>query len=200
MNEQEILEAMEKGLSGVGTQIGEKLEAQLAEFNETAKKVLVPKAEDVKTAEEVKAALEEAGAMAGINRIEVWDIPVGQALVGGFTAVFASELVDGFMAKQGDMARGVVKLIGAGAAVKWGGRILGSTGSKALAILLAYDGVRTLIPIDRYARQGATAVTGVVTTRGLGGFKRDTGGVVKGGVVEQASQVASDYYGKAFGR
>lgn len=174
MNEQELLEAMNKGFTDAGTQIGDKLSAQLAEFNESAKKVLVPKAEDVKTAEELqsdKAQLSQAGMVGNITDIKAWDIPVGQAVVGGFGAVFASELVDGFMAAQGDMVRGVVKLIGAGVAVKWGGRVLGSTGSKAMALLLAYDGVRSLIPLDRFARQGATAVTGIVTTKGLGGFK-----------------------------
>ncbi len=156
MDEKQILETVNTGLDAVGS----KLEAQLAEFNETTKKVLVPKPEDIKTAEEVeaedKAKLEQAGAVAGITQFEIWDIPVGQALVGGFTAVFASELIDGFLVKQGDMIKGVVKLVGAGAAVKWGPRLLGSTGSKALALLLAYDGVRSLIPIDTWALVGIT--------------------------------------------
>ena len=174
MEPKEILELMNKGFETVGS----KLDAQLAELNETAKKVLVPKAEDIKTPEELKAAedkakLEQAAVARNITSFEVWDIPVGQALVGGFTAVFASELIDGFLIKQGDMLKGVVKLAGAGAAVKWGGRVLGSTGSKALAILLAYDGIRSIIPIDTWARRGATTVTGMIPGGGLGGFQPD---------------------------
>lgn len=185
-----ITEAMDTGLATIGS----KLDAQLAELNETAKKVLV-KPEDVKSKEEVeaeeKAKLEQRGAVAGVTAMKVWDIPVGEALIGGFTAVFASELIDGFLVKQGDMLKGVVKLVGAGVAVKWGGRLLGSTGSKAMAILLAYDGIRSIIPIDTWARRGAGAVTGALPGGGLGGFQKNLGG---------NGQKPADYYAKAFGR
>lgn len=181
MDPKEILDLMTKGFETVGS----KLDAQLAELNETARKALPPAAEiktteqlaeeaaklEEKTKAEEKAKMEQAAIAKGITGFEVWDIPVGQALVGGFTAVFASELIDGFLIKQGDMLKGVVKLAGAGAAVKWGGRVLGSTGSKALAILLAYDGIRQLIPIDTWARRGATMVTSRMPAGGLGGFQ-----------------------------
>lgn len=179
--DKEMIEAMEKGFAHVGS----KLDAQLAELNETAKKVLV-KPEDIKTPAELAAeaavakvaeeAKLERAAVSTITDMKVWDIPVGEALVGGFTAVFASELIDGVLVKQGDMIKGVIKLAGAGAAVKWGGRLLGSTGSKALAILLAYDGVRSLIPIDTWAKRGATAVSGMVPGGGLGGFRPNVQG------------------------
>lgn len=172
MDPKDILEAINGGFVTVGS----KLEAQMSELNETAKKVLDAKPEAVKSPEELATAaaaanMEEAGFVGGITGFKVWDIPAGQALVGGFTAVFASELIDGFLIKQSDMIKGVVKLVGAGAAVKWGGRVLGSTGSKALAILLAYDGLRSIIPIDTWARRGATMVTSRVPKGGLGGFK-----------------------------
>lgn len=190
MEEKEILALMETGFASVGS----KLDAQLASLNETAKQVLATAQPEIKTDAQIKAEADEAAKLqektkaeekaeaedkakmeqAAISRtitgFEVWDIPVGQALVGGFTAVFASELIDGFLIKQGDMLKGVVKLAGAGAAVKWGGRVLGSTGSKALAILLAYDGIRSLIPIDTWARSGATMVTSRMPAGGLGGF------------------------------
>lgn len=178
----EIVKLMNSGFETVSS----KFDAQLAELNETARKALVPQPE-IKTDEQTKAETDEAAKLeekksedkakmeqAAISRtiagFEVWDIPLGQALVGGFTAVFASELIDGFLIKQGDMLKGVVKLAGAGAAVKWGGRVLGSTGSKALAILLAYDGIRSIIPIDTWARKGATTVTSRMPAGGLGGF------------------------------
>ncbi len=197
MDDKQILEVMDKGFATVGG----KLEGQIAKLNEAAKKALEPKAEDVLSPEELKKAedtakMEQAGAVRGITDFEVWDIPVGQALVGGFTAVFVSELIDGFLVKQDDWMKGIVKLAGAGVAVKWGGRFLGSTGSKALAILLAYDGIRSLIPIDTWARRGATTVTGMIPGGGLGGFRSNVGGTA----VDQAKEVASDYYGKAFGR
>jgi len=183
MEPKDILELMDKGFAGIGS----KLDAQFAELNEKAGKVLVAKPEDIKSKEEVeaeaaklaedKAKLEQAGAVAGIMDAKVWDIPVGQALLGGFTAVFASELIDGLLVKQGDMLKGAIKLAGAGVAVKWGGRLFGSVGSKAVALLLAYDGVRSIIPIDKWAGRGATAVTGMIPGGGLGGFRPNVGEV-----------------------
>lgn len=177
-------------------EIGGKFETQLAEFNETAKKILV-KPEDIKTAAELEAenkAKLEQGAVGAITRFEVWDIPVGQAVIGGFAAVFASELIDGFLVRQADWMKGLIKLAGAGAAIKWGPRAFGKTGAYAVGLLLAYDGIRSLIPIDSWARRGATAVTSRVPGGGLGGFKKDVG------VLEQAGKVASDYYSRAEGR
>ena len=135
-----------------------------------------------------------AGVLGGITEIKVWDIPVGQAVVGGFTAVFASELVDGFLAAQSVQVRGMVKLLAAGAAVKWSGGILGSTGSKALALLLAFDGIRDLLPIDLWAQKGANMLSGAVTRRGLV-QGRDTTPVIK-----QAEGVVRNYYQQPFAR
>lgn len=123
------------------------------------------------TLEAEKSKMEAGGPLGGILDIEVWDIPVGQAVVGGFVSVLVSELIDGFLAKQGDMVIGIVKLAAAGAAIRWGKPLLGSAGSKAVGILLAYDGIRHILPIDQWAHRLATGVSGVVTTRGLGGNK-----------------------------
>ena len=161
-----ITEAVDKGFATVGS----KLETQFAELNETAKKVLV-KPEDIKSAEDLKAEAEKAKLeqpLAGITKMEVWDIPVGQALIGGFIAVFSSELIDGFLSAQSGMIRGVVKLVGAGVAAKWGSGLLGSTGSKAVALLLAYDGIRSLIPIDEWASRLAGGIKPLAGA-GLGG-------------------------------
>ncbi len=193
-------ESIEKGLAGVGTTI----EAQLAEFNETAKKVLVIKPEATPEAAAVtivekspeKAEL-EASAVGGITNMEVWDIPLGQALVGGFVAVFASELVDGFLASQGGTTKAIVKLVGAGVAVKWGSRFLGSTGAKAVAILLAYDGLRMLLPIDEWANRAATGVSGIMPGAGLAG----KAGQERTAITNPTnSGVSQDYYAAAFGR
>ena len=132
---------------------------------------------------------EKAGVLGGITEMTVWDIPVGQAAVGGFVAVLASELIDGFLAKQSLMTRGVVKLAAAGAVVKWGG-VLGNTGKKAVALLLAFDALRDIVPIDLWAQKAATAASGVVTQRGLV-QGRDTSAVA------QANQVVVDYYSRA---
>ena len=97
--------------------------------------------------------------------------------------------------KQQDWMKGVVKLVGAGAAVKWGDRVFGSTGSKALAILLAYDGIRSLIPIDAWSKKAADTVTGMVPMGGLGGYKPDVENQAGGG----GSNPPRDYYADLYG-
>ncbi len=131
---------------------------------------------EAKLAEAVEADPEPApeaqlrkGIFDDIMSFEVWGVPIGQAAVGGFVAIFASELIDGFMANQQPWQRGLVKLGGAAVAGMWGKRFLGNTGSKAVALLLAFDGLRDLSPIDSWADQLAEKISGTVTTQGLAG-------------------------------
>lgn len=114
-------------------------------------------------------AILKKGIFDDIMSFEVWGVPVGQAAVGGFVAIFASELIDGFMANQQPWQRGLVKLGAAGIAGMWGKRLLGSTGSKAVALLLAFDALRDLSPIDSWADQLAEGISGRETTAGLAG-------------------------------
>ncbi len=195
----EITDAVDRGFSTVGS----KLETQFAELNETAKKVLPKTPDDVKSPAEIAAMAEKADKsdkaemeqLAGITKMEVWDIPVGQALIGGFIAVFSSELIDGFLAAQSGMVRGLVKLVGAGVAVKWGSRVLGSTGAKAVALLLAYDGVRSFIPIDEWASRFAGGIR-PLSGGGLGG----KAGMDRNPRGDGHKDRSADYYAGAFGR
>lgn len=104
-----------------------------------------------------------------IMSFQVWGIPVGQAAVGGFVAIFVSEIIDGFMKDQQPWQRGLAKLGAAGVAGMWGKRFLGSTGAKAVALLLTFDAFRDLSPIDSWADQLAEKISGTVTTAGLAG-------------------------------
>lgn len=174
MTEQEILAVMEKGFADAEIKLGANLDAQLAEFNETAKKILV-KPEDIKTSEEVKAEaakaeeaakLEQAGAISGITSFEVWDIPLGKIAVGTFGGVFTSELIDGFLATQSNMIKGGIKLVLAGATVKWGSRWLGKDAAGAIAFALGILGMAQILPIDVYAKKAATAIRGVLPEAG----------------------------------
>jgi integrase len=85
------------------------LESKLRELEEVARgipnltefgKMLPAKVEDPKT----PTAEMKKGAFEGLSRMEFWDIPVGQALVDGFSTVFAKELIDGFLVKRGLLA------------------------------------------------------------------------------------------------
>jgi len=141
---------------------------------EDIKKALQP--DEVKTAAEVKEDA-DMGAVAGIGNItqmEVFNIPIGKAVIGGLSAVFVSELVDGFLMAQGNMVQGLVKLGVAGATIKWGKRFLGAAGASAFALLLTYDGIRHILPIDQWGAKAATALSGVIPGRGLGGNQIST--------------------------
>jgi len=138
---------------------------------------------------EQTAEMEASGMLGGITDTKIWDIPIGQAAVGGFGAVVGSELIDGFMANQSSMVKGMVKLLVAGASVKWGSKLLGSTGSKAVALLLSYDGIRMILPIDEYANKLAGMFT-KLTGAGLGG----RAGMGGNNVLNQAGDVANSYY------
>jgi hypothetical protein len=136
----------------------EGIDARLAELGKSQEVIEDPDAE-----------LEARGFFDDIMNFEFQGIPVGQAAVGGFAAIFASELVDGFMADMQPWQRGLVKIAVAGVSLKFGKRFLGSTGSKAVALLLTFDAIRDLSPIDSWADQLAEKITGRVTTAGLAG-------------------------------
>jgi hypothetical protein len=118
---------------------------------------------------EPEAKMEAKGWFDGIMSFEIQGIPVGQAAVGGFAAIVLSELIDGFASDMKDWQRGLIKLGVAAIAAKWGGRILGSTGSKAVALLLTFDAIRDFTPIDTWADTIAEKITGKATTAGLAG-------------------------------
>jgi hypothetical protein len=123
-----------------------------------------------KTAEVVTKEVPVADmAEANIAKMEIMGLPIGQAAVGGFVAVFATELVDGFLAAQSSYVRGAAKLVAAYAASKWGKKIpfVSSEGAKAVALLVTFDAIRDLIPIDTYAKQLATKLSGTWTSAGL---------------------------------
>jgi hypothetical protein len=140
------------------------------------------------------ANLEEKGILDGVMSFEFMHVPVGQAVAGGFIAVLATELVDGFLSKQSVQMKGGVKLAGAWASVMYGKKVLGPTGSKVVAVLLTFDALRDLTPIDAWAAKLASMLTGVFPMAGLAdkANRRD--------VNAQASQVANDYYSRAFGK
>jgi hypothetical protein len=186
----QIIDPIEKALEKFGSKLGD----QVAELSESAKKILEGEvltraqlAEELDNRQKTsdKADMKAGGFLDAVNRVEVWDIPVGQAALGGFAAVFASELIDGFLMSQSDPVKGMIKLATAGVVIKWGSRVFGSTGSKAAGILLAYDGIRSLIPIDRWAKNVADAVSGAVPLGGLGGFKQN---------IEGTRVNSADYY------
>ncbi len=139
------------------------------------------------------AVLGRAGALDSIMSFKAMDVPVGKIVVAGGIAVLGTELIDGFMGDAKPMTTGLVKLALAAAAVKWGAKFLGKDGAEAVALLIGYDGIRDILPIDTYVKKLANKITGTVTNAGLAqNANRDR--VIKNNVMNQANKVAADYY------
>lgn len=170
--------------------INDKL-AKLGDLGANVDKALAEFGERLPVKAEPPAAEMEQGPLAGIAKMEVWGIPLGKALIGGGIAIFATELIDGFMAAQAPQMRGIVKLVGAGASQMLGKRWIGAPTASAIALLLAFDGIRDLLPMDEFIHGITTRMTGVFTTAGLAGVtKRGNGGGAK---------ATTDYYSKSLG-
>jgi len=183
MEETKILEAVNEKVD----EIGSKLETQLAD----AVKRIEVKPEDVTPPADTPSA--EMHQLGGIARAEVFGLPLGQAAIGGGIAVIVGEIVDMVMAKVmpagGTMASALTKGVAAWLAVGPLSRWIGKDVGIAAAILLTYDAVRTLIPFDEWIRQRIPG-----HTPGEFGSRPMTESAV-----QQAQQVAEDYYKTALG-
>jgi hypothetical protein len=108
----------------------------------------------------------------GAEKFELAGIPIGPALTGAMMAVMASEMIDAFLPKRwweraiiwlckpiplrwrmwviyrlprrSRRLAPVIRLMAAGILGRHGHHLLGEAGSKAAALILAYDGLRDL--------------------------------------------------------
>jgi hypothetical protein len=145
------------------------------------------------------AELNRIGSLDEMMSFKVWDIPLGQAVVGGFGAVFATELIDGFMATSEPWKKGLVKLVIAGASIKFGKKFLGEKLSQGVALLLAFDGTRDLLPIDTWAQSLANKITGSIPAAGLASHKVELEALRSNTGVSNAGTGRSSYYAAALG-
>ncbi len=105
-----------------------------------------------------------------VTGFEVWGIPIGAAVAGGFVAIFATELIDGYLKNQSVMIRGAVKIVGAGAIAKFLPKYIGKDLCYSIALLMAFDGFKNdIMPgLFGYATTWANKLSGTTTTAGLG--------------------------------
>ncbi len=136
-----------------------------------------------------------AGMFKSVTNIKVVGIPLGSVAAGSFIAVFTTELVDGFMSKQTVQTKGFVKLAGAAGFALYGKKIIGNDLSGVVAVLLTFDALRDLTPIDAWAASAASKISGMLPSAGLADRSNR-----RGDVHDQANKVVKDYYSRAFGR
>lgn len=90
--------------------------------------------------------------LAGITGFQIAGIPVGSAAVGGFIALLTSEVIDGLLAGR-NVPEAFAKLIGAWAVKQWGSRWVGAEAAADAAKFLAFDAVRSFIPLDEWVQK-----------------------------------------------
>lgn len=197
--DKELLEAIEKTFGEYQVSQAKAMEPVMATLNDTNAILKKLFKEDQKEAAEAEkpgkevATVEDPGIAGTINQFtgfEFMNVPIGAAVVGGAIAVFGTELIDGVLAKQSLMIKGVAKLAGAGLLYAFGRKWIGTKAAGAVALLMTFDAIKNdLLPQPyAYMTQGANKLTGVVTSAGLGW----TGGAPKrnnNNVVEQAELV-----------
>jgi hypothetical protein len=197
MNEVELLQSVDTKLGKIAG-LSDVIDSKFKEFDSKLVKYRVdggPEKTGELAAGKEKAVAEmgELGMLDSLAKFEIWNVPLGEAAVGGFVAVLATELIDGFMTTQSVQTKGLVKLVTAGAVAGFGKKYLGANASKAIALLMAFDAIRDLTPIDAWAASLATKITGAAPDAGLAdkAMRR---------ITSQPPHTISDYYAAAEGR
>lgn len=135
--------------------LGEKIRQQIEEIGAESKKASVEQ-------EPTKAELQQAGVLAPITQLEVFGIPLGQAGVGGITALAVSELVDAFITPPPEgvpFTRVLVKGIAAFGINQWLGGVMGRDAARVAALFIGFDLLRDLLPIDSWVQGLVTGIT-----------------------------------------
>jgi hypothetical protein len=131
----------------------------------------------------------ETAEMSDVLGINLNKIDFKSIAVGGVISIFATELVDGALARQNVYIRAGAKVAFAVIAGKYLGKmkIVGADGAKVIMTLMVFDALRDVIPIENTVKQWTGQVTGMVSNRGLAGPGK-------------FAAVPKGYYGSAFGR
>jgi hypothetical protein len=171
------------------------LKAFMSDFEDRLKTIYRVDNGPVKMADVVPSgtvAIPEKAKMSGIMD-SVSSINWKDIAVGGFVSMVATEMVDGFLAKQNTYVRAGAKVLLAVVAGKYLAKIsfIGSGGAKVITTLMVFDALRDAIPVDTYVKQLTGKVTGMVTSAGLAGA-----GPFKAVSVNQSG----NYYSRAQGR
>lgn len=104
-----------------------------------------------------------AGIAERIRDVQIAGIPLGEAALGGGSALLVSELTDGVLVPRIPQAP-VALVKGAEAYVmsRWGHRVIGAGGARVATLFLTYDAVRSLIPLDDWVKRLVEMITGAV--------------------------------------
>jgi len=115
------------------------------------------------------AEMEKPGALDSLTSIKFMRVPIGQAAVGGITAMVLSSLVEMAMkpvrqqlgTRMGDTA---LKAVAAYAVNRWGKKMLGTDATKAAVIILAWEAFESFVPeVTTFVHDKLPAPSGLTT-------------------------------------
>lgn len=111
-----------------------------------------------------------------IRDVQILGIPLGEATVGFGAGIFVSEVTDGLLAPKLPAAVPVVaiKFGEAYAMSRWGHKVIGSGGARMATVVLTYNAIRAVLPIDTYIRDFVQKLLGYIPNAegaGAGSFQ-----------------------------
>lgn len=98
-----------------------------------------------------------------IREIDIAGIPIGEAALGGGSALVLAELTDGLLVPRIPTVPVVAIKAGETYAMhRWGHKALGAGGARVATLFLGYDTLRTLVPMEKAIKDVIAKITGAV--------------------------------------
>ena len=96
-----------------------------------------------------------------ISEITILDMPIGDAALGGASALLVSELTDAFVVGRIPTVPVVaIKAAEAFVMSKYGHKLIGTQGARMGALFLTWEAIRALVPIDTWISNLISSVAG----------------------------------------
>jgi hypothetical protein len=114
---------------------------------------LAPIVEQGEEESDPKMELHQRGILSNFGGLRFGNIPVGDALIGGSAASLVSELTDAFTPGDNTVVSALIKIVAGNLLAGAFSGILGNNATSAARLLVTYDGIRDLIPLDSWIRE-----------------------------------------------
>jgi len=102
-----------------------------------------------------------AGIADQIKSVQVLGIPIGEAVLGGGSALILAEVTDALIAPRlPTMNIGFVKAGETYVMHRWGHKVLGGPGARVATLFLGYDTIRTIVPLEAWIKDVIAKLTG----------------------------------------